>query len=597
MAGLTKRFCRVACSGEPPERKPEYKGLCGCCSDKYYNCDEDGNNCGEWQCEESEARPSCCSCAPNACGDGHNCPRYIDIEFDLNAFVIQGKTCCNGSSVPLTQQCAGAYQDEEPYIGTPSGWGAATNGVQDFVIYEKTEHKIRLTRQDCGCFWGGYWSSSCDCNTCCCTNHQGGDPDAGDCVAGVNIYPDCDDCYIRDCFPFGTCVQDEGLDCRACDPASPCYPTDDGYASSQDDHGTGNVGGSDGQALCSQQSGKSTEEGEGGNGCGYWSNDCDDWIDAGTPAYACWNCGTFKPHHIQAWLTYTEVVSGDDPPNGQCNVAWVLEIRGVTEDVAKEFGLSNSFPSFDCAGGGGTSDACAFSNGGYASDYLGYRGKWQGRHSVCNLACDQSGDTSPVPEFVQHSCGCPPTVDLETSINVTGATAAFHPSAVFGTGFNNSTPKMHPCVVNDAQGSQPSETWCQNAFYEAVDPVCTDKQQDGAGGLTKGTCYGPPLAWHDRCYYCDDCCNGDWSGGCSGSCECTPLDPWCSCAPPNSQISNEGIPDPLYPCSHCCGGVESLNHPTCNPCIAPPDCQESHICTPCRLTIRPNNSEVPAWRQ
>ena len=596
MAGLTKRFCRVACSGEPPERKTDYKGLCGCCSDKYYNCDEDGNNCGEWQCEESEARPSCCNCTPTACGDGHNCPRYVDIEFTLDAFPIQSKVCCNANAVPLTQQCAGAYQSEEPYIGTPSGWSAAANGEQDYVIYEKTAHKIRLTRQDCGCFWGGYWSSSCDCGTCCCTNWQDG-VESGTCSEGTR-YPDCGDCYYHACFTLD-CLDGETAGCRECDPAFPCWAIDDGYASSQDNHGTGNIGGSDGQALCTAPSTRSDDP---SNGCGYITNDCNDWIGTGggngTPAHACWTCGTYKPHHIQAWLTYTNVVQSGDPPNGQCNVAWVLEIRGLTEDVAAQFGGSNGWNFGDCPNSSGTTDACAFSpSGGYASDFVGYRGKWQGRYSVCNTPCDQSGDFTAVPEFIQHSCGCPPTVDIESSVNVRGATHAFHPSSVFGTGFGNTNRKMVTCVVNDAQGSQPSETWCQNEYYELVDPVCLDIQKNHDGTFTKGTCYGQPLTWFDRCYYCDACCDEDWDGCDSGICKCgSRPDEWCTCTPPASSTTYDGIPNEVYPCSHCgSGGVPSLNYPTCNPC--PTDGTEANNCAPCRLVIRPNNSEVPAWRQ
>ena len=594
MAGLSKRFCRVACSGNtiPPERKQEYRGLCGCCSDTYYNCDSEGNNCGKWQCDETDGGRDCCSCGEYACGDGHNCPRYVDIEFTLDAFVIQGKTCCNGGNVPLTQQCAGAYQSQEPYVGTPSGWSSAGNGVQDYVVYEKTEHRIRLTRQDCGCFWGGYWSSSCNCGTCCCEGNIA-------CEEGSR-YPECEGsgCVVDSCLPeCGTCF-DGCHSCRACDPSVPCYPTDDGYASSQDEHGSGNVGGSDGQAICAQQTFKSNAEGQGGNGCGYVTDVCNDWIDDGTAAYACWNCGTYKPHHIQAWLTYTEVVSGDDPPNGQCNVAWVLEIRGLTEDVAAQFGNNNSYPFFDCPNSGGENDACAFSNGGYASDKVGYRAKWQGRNSVCNLACDQSGDTSPVNEFIQHSCGCPPTIDIDSTIQVTGAINAFHPSAVFGQGFGITEQKMHVCVVSDAEGSQPSESYCQSAAAAGFGwNVCIDQQLIGdTGEFTHGTCYGTPLAWSDKCYYCDDCCDGNWDTGCTG-CSCltgTP-DEWCDCAPPNDALDVIGMPDPIYPCSHCCGGNESLNHPTCNPCQDP--CQESHLCAPCHLLMRPNNDEIPAWRR
>ena len=610
MAGLYKRYCRQTCacepecegvctgSGEEPctpfRHSDRIKGLCGCCQDSYYNCDENGEHCGKWQCEDSEER-DCCDCSEYACGDGHDCPRYIDIEFDLDAFVIQGETCCNGANVPLTQQCAGGWQSEVPVVGTPPGWSSHPDGVTDFVIYEKTAHKIRLTRQDCGCYWGGYWSSECNCNTCCCDES---------CEEG-SIYPDCDDCSHHNCFDQ-TCVDMPESDClgsacRACDPSNSCgWRSDNGFASSQDDYGTGNIGGSDGQAICAQPSCRSDAS---CNNCGFVSTACDSWIDAPTsdPAFSCWNCGTFKPHHIQAYLTYTSVVQPDDPPNGQCNVAWVLEIRGLTEDVAAQFGNTNNWPFFDCPGAGGETDVCAFSYGGWASDKVGYRAKFQGRHSVCNTACDQSNDFSPVPEFIQHSCGCPPTTELESTIQVRGATACFHPAAVYAQAFNEAIPQMYPCVISDAQGTQPHESWCQNDAYLPAGPACTGIQKQTDGCFTKGTCHGPPLAWNDKCYYCTACCEtdgvGHWDTACTGSCECgSEPDEWCSCAGPNFAFSNEGIPNQLYPCSHCAGGDESKNHATCNPCFPYPEHNiESHVCVPCRLVIRPNDSEVPAW--
>ena len=152
MAGLTKRYCRVTCAcegecdgsctgsnGEPctPFREDTaVKGLCGCCQSAYYPCDANEENCGDWQCDESEGR-DCCDCGTNACGDGHNCPRYIDIEFTLDAFVIQGKTCCNAPGIPLTQQCGGAIADQHAQEITP--WTALGGGLTDYVIYEKSQ--------------------------------------------------------------------------------------------------------------------------------------------------------------------------------------------------------------------------------------------------------------------------------------------------------------------------------------------------------------------------------------------------------------------------------------------------------------------------
>jgi hypothetical protein len=599
MAGLSKRFCRQACSGEPPARDSEDRGLCGLCSggkEGCTPCDEayGSENCGDWQN---------CDCA-DACGDGHNCDRYIDIEFTLDSFVIQGKVCTNASTVELTQQCGGGGAvdmggdfDLTPVTGNPSGWSTKSNGESGFVTYEKTVHRLRLTRQDCGCFWGGYWSSSCDCNTCCCTGDD-------ECDEG-SIYPNCDGegCGNHACLDgIAQCFDESGasdFNCRACDPSNPCYPTDDGYASSLDTYGTGEVGGSDGEALCLAQSGAS-----GTDACGYRQNTCDDWIDDGTPAFAGWEVGDFKPHHIEAYFTY-KVDSLDN-----CNSGWVLEIRGLTELSRSEMGLAGSYPSLDCFGGGG----CQQSYGGGAEAALGYRGRWWGLHSclgqedycVCNLACSQNnceGDdfdyprclTPAVPELAFHSCSCPPAVEIESSVRVDGALQAFHPASIFASNQDNANSgSMYTCVVNDAQGNNAPDQYCNNDTWVAVmNPPCLGKEYMGDGNYSEGTCYGSPAVWWGECNHCTDCCKTEPTG-CSVPCDCGRTSDDCQCSFPNVVISDEGIPNPAYPCSHCgAGGDPSLNHYSCNPC--PAGNLESHQCAPCSIKIRPNSNDKPWW--
>ena len=586
MAGLTKRFCSQAC---PYKDDTDIKGQCGSCSSKSYPCDAEGNNCGEWQRAD---------CALNACGDGHDCPRYIDIEFTLDAFVIQGKVCTNASGVSLTQQCGGGAAstiggdfNNTPVSGTPTGWGAASNGTQDFVTYEKTEHKLRLTRQDCGCFWGGYWSSSCDCNTCCCTNAGGGSCDASD------VYPNCDDCTYDDCLSLGVCVDDSGDSCRPCDPTKPCYSTDNGYASSLDNHGTGNIGTSDGQALCVAQSARSDAA---GNACGYRTTTCDSWIDAGTGAYAGWETGTFKPHHIEAYFTYQVGTSED------CNSGWVLEIRGLTELSRSAMGLAGGYPSLDCSG----SDACSKSSGGTGSPALGYRGRWWGLSSVCNLQnhCTDdppaSGDQPAIPELVFHSCGCPPTTEIDSTVRVDNAMNAFHPAGVYAANAGGATTgAMNTCVVNDAQGNNEPAEYCNNDSWIATQaPPCLGRTYLGGGNYSEGTCYGSPNVWWDKCEYCANCDNLPTNcNGCVGNpitncgaknCNCCSGE--CDCNYPTVVLPT-AIPDPVGACSHCAGGVVSLNHATCNPCPADGS-SESKLCVPCNIKISPNDLPNPSWR-
>ena len=572
MAGLSKRFCRQACSGDPPERKDEYRGLCGLCRGECNPCDSEGNNCGDWQD---------CTCT-DACGDGHNCDRYIDIEFSLDSFIIQGKVCTNANGLNITQQCDGgqsALFDEIPVTGNPSGWSAKSDGENNFVRYERTVHRLRLTRQDCNCYWGGYWSSSCDCNTCCCADEE------------VGEYPDCE---VNRCTnPAGCFSQSGDLGCRPCDPSNPCYPTDDGFASSLDTYGPGSIGGSDGQALCLSQSGK---QGEGsGDPCDYRSTACDDWVDDGTAAYAGWEVGTFKAHHIEAYFTYEK----DDLD--ECSSGWILEIRGLTELSRSEMGLAGGYPSLDCLGGG-----CSATYGGDAVSALGYQGTWYGKEDVCNLGdhCKEMSDSPPpsgaqpaIPELVFNSCSCPRPVDIESTVRTDNAIVAFHPSSVFtNTDIGAiSDGTMYTCVVNDAQGNNAPTEYCNDDGWKALtDPPCLGRQYQGDGVYSEGTCYGKVGVWWEQCTYCKACCDGDWTSGCSG-CSCGARgDEWCSCTFPATDLNPvNGMPDPIYPCSHCAGGNTSLNHPTCNACPTPSG--ESRMCTPCSIKIRPNSNEQPWW--
>jgi hypothetical protein len=552
MAGLSKRFCRQAC---PWRTQSDIRGMCGLCSGKCQPCDEDGNNCGEWQdCQ-------CSAEGTSACGDGHNCHRYIDIEFTLDAFVIQGKVCTNASGVSITQQCTGGRDvpyggdfTNTPVAGTPSGWSSMDNGTNDYVIYEKTVHRLRLTRQDCGCFWGGYWSSSCDCRTCCCTDEA------------TSEYPDCD---VTSCFPaIGDCFDQEASDkgCRACDPSNPCVPIDDGYASSLDTYGTGEVGGSDGEAVCVSQSYRSTQGGV--DPCDYIATDCDTWIDDDTNAFAGWEVGEFKPHHIEAYFSY-KVDSLDN-----CNSGWILEIRGLTELSRSELGLAGSYPALDCLGGEVGGVGCQQSNGGSADGALGYRGRWWGLASGCdfNGHCvdGTTGESeSAIGELAFHSCSCPPSTDIESTVRVTNALAAFHPSSVYASeGGDANSGFMHTCVVNDAQGNNEPAEYCNNDDYVAtIAPPCLGKQYISEGDFTEGTCYGTPDMWWNECN---------------------------DAQPADGFEGGEGIPNDVYPCQHCVSGTDpnGLNHYSCNPC---PTSGESRACAPCNIKIRPNSSEQPWW--
>ena len=226
MPGFTHdRLCKHLENCDPSVSANAFRGKCGNCRGECDPCDPDGDNCGEWQE---------CNCVVGACGDGHSCKRYIDITFTLKEFIIQGETCCNGSP-PLAQPCNGAYQNNEvPIVGSPSGWSEVDDGVQDTVSYQETVHHVRLVKAGreqpfcqggqsgggagvenyyCDCFWGGYWSSSCDCNNCCCGNGE--------------TYPDCDCANVVDPTELLNCGSEP---IQHCDPSNPCMPPSNGYA-------------------------------------------------------------------------------------------------------------------------------------------------------------------------------------------------------------------------------------------------------------------------------------------------------------------------------------------------------------------------------
>jgi hypothetical protein len=368
--------------------------------------------------------------------------------------------------------------------------------------------------------------------------------------------------------------------------------------------------------LCVAQSGPSGDE------CGYRSEVCDGWIGPpGTAAYAGWDVGTFKPHHIEAYFTYQAQSDTET-----CNSGWVLEIRGLTEQSRSQMGLAGSWPSMDCMDG---DTECSKSSGGTSEAPLGYRGRWWGvteclggdDYCVCNLACDQSGDTPVANDLVFHGCSCPPVADFDSTIGVYGSMVAFHPSSIFSSnGEQGVSGTMYTCVVNDAQGNNAPTVYCNNEeILQLGDDMCINKQidydvppNDPCGTtILPDSCYGSPGIWWNACNYCDHCCNPE-SGGSIHGCDDSVCDPpfpdpptgcccgdQCFCDLPNEVIPTAcpqggcgGLPDDLLPCSHCTGNDPQLNHSSCNPCEGQ---QMSHQCASCNIKIRPNSNPTPWW--
>ena len=542
-----------------------YRGKCGGCVGKCQPCDDaTPPKCGEWQD---------CTCSPDGCGDGHDCMRYIDITFTIEDFVIQGLTCCD-ANVPLAQPCDGALQNNEtPISGSPAGWGNVTGGVQEPVTYQSSTHHVRLTRASCQCLWGGVWTSTCDCNTCCCA-------DAG----GQDAYEDCPEGDAITCQAPGDCHDYTGASCAPCQDDAPdfypCYPNDNGYASSLDDWGgvggssPSEQGGSLGQGLCVTQLVDPAED-----PCEYIGGDCDSWIAAGGAGYACWECGTFKPHHIEA------IMSFETSPT-TCDSGGLLEIRGLTEASRSQMGLSVQDPALDCIGTGDATDCGLAGGGGSGEPALAYQGRWWGKTSGCNENClDSAYDDLPQPELEAYGCSCPPETSFDSTVLTDGSLSALHPTGLYNfsqPGTATGAGIMSTCVVSDA--------WCDTPAYVATNPPCTD-----------GNCYGAPYVWWDYCNYCDLCgCNGDWQNacdGCTGSncltrpCPCC-CNSQCTCPPPNPLIPINGIPDDLQPCKHC-GTVPANNDPSCNPCPTPSG--ESRMCAEVHISIVPSNNPKPWW--
>jgi hypothetical protein len=156
--------------------------------------------------------------------------------------------------------------------------------------------------------------------------------------------------------------------------------------------------------------------------------------------------------------------------------------------------------------------------------------------------------------------------------------------------------------VKDSQGSQPSETPC-NDDDGAFSDVCIGKQQLSKDDITTGTCYGKPTLWWNRCLFCGGsggsaCCDNCTSNCCPDlppdydECECGTN---CTCSPPSGVVSDQGIAHDIYPCSHCgAGGDPSNNHYSCQPCPLSPN-EESKACVPCRISMTPNNNIKPHW--
>ena len=563
MAGLSKRFCD-RCEGD----SESFRGTCGGCLGTYDNCDdEEPPKCGNW------VDPSCTDVGGTTCGDGHECPLYVDITFTLHSFLIQGEVCCN--SLPkLTEPCGGTvHTGKDPSTLTP--WTAISpdGGLHGEVTYNTTTHHVRLTRgygdrasgsggEACFCFYGGYWSGSCDCNKCCCSED----------------YP-YSTCPEEDVIPSGVSCAG-GHDTEPCDPDNnPCYLVTTGWASSLDVYGSDTPteqGGSTGQAMCTVPSSSGVDT------CDY----IDESLCSGKVGYACWESGTFNPHHIEAYMAFT---------SSDCVGSWQLEIKGLTEQARSQMGASNL--GLDCLLSSG--HACsepAF--GGHAEPAWGYIGRWWGKNTtdpVCNQRCDeasQSGDG--YPELRTMGCACPPHTSFSSTVTTTNTLPAFHPD----TRYWDSDPVSNPSAGGLMTCTIPHAD-CGNADWLLLFP---QTPYDGTNY------YGKPIAWWDDCTYCDLYCDGDWSGctGCTGTncgsvscpnCCGAGEDAFCTCTFPSEDgqddLSNPSVSVKQYPCSHCTDDGQT------NPaeCFTNPACSIERICANCDITINPNSNPLPAWAE
>ena len=561
MAGLSKRFCD-RCEGD----SESFRGRCGGCLGTWDNCDSSEENCGHWQ------DPACTDNGGTICGDGHECPLYVDITFTLHSFIIQGDVCC-GSTVPLSEPCWGRYKNPcsagycNPSVISPWG-GHLGDGLTGEVEYQESTHHIRLTRgygtqssgtggEQCFCFYGGYWSGNCDCNTCCCETD--------------NEYPDCPDADVT--YPgavIGCFDIDETAPCEA---DNACYPITTGWASSLDVYGgdtPSEQGGSTGQAMCTVPD--TTVAGS----CGYTTADCGEDV----VSYSCWECGTFNPHHIEAYMSFT---------SADCVGSWQLEIKGLTEQARSQMGASNL--GLDCSIGG--VNACsdpAF--GGYAEPAWGYIGRWWGKDTHepaanCNPRCDeaiQSGDG--YPQLRTMGCACPPHTSFSSTVTTTNAIVAFHPTSVYYDKIGQSQGQggVMSCAIAD-------ETNCGRTDYLTIYPSTP---------VVDSVHYGKPTVWDKYCEWCNSCCEGDYD--CEEECACGSGSD-CACPYPDigsGDPADGGGPEDTdfprvnakqYPCSHCTD--DGQTNPT--ECFENCDDYIERICADCDITINPNSNPLPAW--
>ena len=431
------RFCEywLECEGEDTA---DVKGQCGVCSGNCQPCDEAGENCGDWQD---------CTCAGD-CGDGHYCKEYVDLRIELDSFVIQYETYCHCGPAVVTG-CD---------ITNPHEIGNETSGVKSEVTIPATVHNIRMVRSACGCHWGGFWNSSCDCNTCCCTTN--------------NAYSACPEAEVITCQTIANCYDPSGASCAACDPDRfPCYTPEDGYASSMDDWGVGtNVekGQSDNNAICVMMDTAVA-------GCGNYAtpdDDCGDdheWLQTcdncagcypdswyqtnpagntsnppGGNSYACTDGGKFTPFHMEASLHYNSPASG-------CAGSWELKIHGMTDMIRNQSGAG--------------SHGCNCPN---LVQYALFDASWTSIAGPPNCGAAVAG-------LGANGCTCPPELDFESTVNC------------------NNLEQLHPNFIYDDGCSSLTKSGCR-----APDAFCGGTLPPNAG-VYNGAVYNKMIAFCQKC--------------------------------------------------------------------------------------------------
>jgi hypothetical protein len=122
---------------------------------------------------------------------------------------------------------------------------------------------------------------------------------------------------------------------------------------------------------------------------------------------ACKSCGSFKPFHIEAFLSHAD---------SDCQSSWRLEVRGMTQQIRQQASMSGSGCDSQAAGGVETPPSPnPFAKG---TQWALFRGRWEGDSaggcggywSSVNNCHYIMHEQCHLDEFKFEGCGCTMTV-------------------------------------------------------------------------------------------------------------------------------------------------------------------------------------------